>query len=444
MAKKDGVRFLQSRFTKALIIENPDPSLDEYLREQGIEPDRLPKEATLDREFIIQRLKDGQHDLIFKRSRFEIDQEVLDASENLAAVCLCCIGDDSVDKEACAREGVMVVNDPISNGRSVVELVFGETICLARRIFDAVEMTNSHNWTKDNIHRYELKGKTLGILGLGNIGRAVAQMAECFDMEVVFFDNKTLAREVGQTFGWTPCESIEEVFRKSDFVTAHFSAEDHRSKSNKGILNYDHFKEMGADRGENSPKIFINLARGFLFEPQDLKRAVADGHIRYASVDVFPEEPGSGADEWVNPYGDVPEIVATPHIGAATQEAQPRIAQHMANTVRLFNTFGTVRNTPYSPGSTIRVDGAEPPYVLAVIHSDARGTKKAVADCIFEAGLNNLESAHRDFKKYGFAYDLNAIDKELSEEELETLIQKARALSADPAAIRSVRLIKSS
>ena len=124
MAKIDGVRFLNSDFKKALIIEEPDATLDAYLSEQGIEPDRLPLEKTLDREFIINRLKEGQHDLIFKRSRFVVDQEVLDASENLAAVMLCCIGDDSVDKEACAREGVLVMNDPISNGRSVVELVF--------------------------------------------------------------------------------------------------------------------------------------------------------------------------------------------------------------------------------------------------------------------------------------------------------------------------------
>ena len=201
MPKHDGVRFLQPRFTRALIIENPDPELDELLRAQGIEPERLPETATLDRQFIIDRLRDGQHDLLFKRSRFEVDAEVLAASENLAAVMLCCIGDDSVDKVACANEGIMVMNDPISNGRSVVELVFGELICLSRRIFDAVEKTRDSRWTKDSIRRYELKGKTLGIIGLGNIGKAVAQMARALEMDVVFYDNRELSREVGTTLG---------------------------------------------------------------------------------------------------------------------------------------------------------------------------------------------------------------------------------------------------
>ncbi len=441
MPKHDGVRFLQPRFTRALIIENPDPELDELLRAQGIEPERLPETATLDRQFIIDRLRDGQHDLLFKRSRFEVDAEVLAASENLAAVMLCCIGDDSVDKVACANEGIMVMNDPISNGRSVVELVFGELICLSRRIFDAVEKTRDSRWTKDSIRRYELKGKTLGIIGLGNIGKAVAQMARALEMDVVFYDNRELSREVGTTLGWTFAKSVDEVFRISDFVTVHVSAEDHKGRTNKHLLSYQQFAQMGADRPENSPKIFLNLARGFLFEPEELKRAVRDGHIRYASVDVFPEEPGSKKDVWANPYGDMPEIVSTPHIGAATEEAQPRIARHMANTARLFNLYGTVRDTVYAPGQTIGVDGAEPPSILSVVHSDKRGTKKAVADAIFEAGFSNLESSHRDFPKYQFAYDLNAVDQQMNETQIKAMIEAARKISGDSNAIRSVRVI---
>jgi len=441
MPKIDGVRLLQPRFTRALIIENPHQELDELLNAQGIEAERLPETATLDREFIIQRLREGQHDLLFKRSRFEVDLEVLQASENLAAVILCCIGDDSVDKAACADEGILVMNDPISNGRSVVELVFGELICMSRRIFDAAEKTRDSQWTKDSLHRYELKGKTLGILGLGNIGKAVAQMARSFDMDVVFYDNRELSREVGTTLGWTSCKSIDEVFRVSDFVTTHFSAEDHRGRTNKNLLTYQHFSQMGADLPANSPKIFLNLARGFLFEPSELKQAVQDGHIRYASVDVFPEEPGSKKDIWANPYGDMPEIVSTPHIGAATEEAQPRIARHVANTARLFNLYGTVRDTVYAPGQLIGVDGAEPPSILAVVHSDARGTKKAVADAIFEAGFSNLESSHRDFAKYNFAYDLNAVDQAMNQAQIESMIESARKISGDPQAIRSVRVI---
>lgn len=436
------VRIFQVPFQKALVLEQPAKELDELLEQQGIEVERLPDEATLDRDYVIRRLREGQHDLIFKRSRFEVDAEVLDASKNLAAVMLCCIGDDSVDKQACADRGILVMNDPISNGRSVVEMVFGEMICMARRIFHAVERTRQSEWTKDAKARYELKGKNLSIIGLGNIGKQVAQMAEAFDMQVFFYDKRPVAQEVGVTLGWTKVDSLDQAFRVGDFVTVHVSAEDHAGHSNRGFLKYEHFAQLGADRGKNSPRIFVNAARGFLFEPHDLKHAVREGAINYAAVDVFPEEPGSKSDLWENPYADFSEIVGTPHIGAATQEAQPRIAQHVAMTTKLFGCYGTLRDCVYAPNQNIGVHGADPTFILAVMHSDARGTKKAVADAIYDAGINSIESSHRDFAKYGVAYDITAVDRPLTDEQLQRMVENARKISGDATAIRSIRQIE--
>lgn len=442
MTIKDGVRFLNTKFKKALILENPDPSLDDYLRQQGIEPERLPKEMTQDVDAVLDVLRRGQHDLIYKRSRFIVDDAVLSASSKLAGIMLCCIGDDSVDKVACAKHGVLVTNDPISNARSVVEMVFGEMLCLARRIFDANDRCNENKWTKNNVARYELKGKRLGVLGLGNIGKQVAQMGEAFGMEIVFFDDSELAREVGRALGWTLCTSVASLFEESDFVSVHVSAEDSRGNSNMNMLTYEHFTHMGKNRGSNSPRIFINAGRGFLFEPEDLKRAINEEHIKYAAIDVFPEEPGSGADQWHNPFADMPEIISTPHIGAATQEAQPRIASYVAGTTRLLNCFGTTRSCVYSPGKVTGInDTRGVSHILAVVHSDKRGTKKAISDAIFDANRNNMLSSHRDFPKFGIAYDVSAMDGPLSQEELMGLIERARSISGDPTAIRSIRQI---
>ncbi|MGM0557855.1 MAG: NAD(P)-dependent oxidoreductase [Myxococcota bacterium] len=439
MPKIDGVRYLNSKFRKALILEHPDPSLDDYLREQGIEPHRVD---TQDEDEVVALLEEGQHDLLYKRSRFIVNERVLQASENLAAIMLCCIGDDSVDKHACAEEGVLVMNDPISNGWSVVELVFGEMITLARRIFEAEKATSKNEWTKDNIHRYELRGKSLSIIGLGNIGKQIAKMAEAFHMDVNFYDSDEVAQEVGSTLGWNQCGSLTEAFREGDFVTVHVSAEDHRGQSNEGLLNYEeHFSQMAANRGDNSPRIFINASRGFLYDPDDLKKAVDEDKVHYASVDVYPSEPGSKGDAWSNPYSDYDRILNTPHIGAATQEAQPRIAKHKATTTQLFDNYGTVRDTVYAPGQVIGVEAEDPDVILSVVHSDERGTKKAVDDCIYEAGLSNLRSSHRDFPRYGFAYDVNAVDKPLSREQLSKLVEAAREISGDPSAIRSIRVI---
>ncbi len=440
MPKIDGVRFLDGNFSKALVLEGPDESLDEYLAEQGIETERYPRGVA--KETVLERLEAEQHDLLFKRSQFEVDREVLQASENLAAVMLCCIGDDSVDKQACADEGVMVMNDPVSNGWSVVEMVIGEMVCMARRIFGAVRATDRSVWTKDKHHRYELRGKSLSVIGLGNIGKQVAQMAEHFGMQINFYDNYEVAREVGSTLGWNACSSIREAFEQGDVVTVHVSAEDHRGNDNTGLLNYrDHFSRLAAERPERSPRLFINAARGFLFDPEDLKRAVDEEYVRHALVDVYPEEPGGQEEPWHNPYEDNERIWGTPHIGAATQEAQPRIAGRMGNTTYLFNRYGGIRDEVFGTGKAISVDSDKPPHVLTVVHSDARGTKKAVDDCIYEAGLSNIGSSHRDFARYGFAYDINAIDEPLERDQLRELVKTARSLSEDEQAIRAIRQI---
>ncbi len=435
-------RFLNDHFEKALILEEPDPSLDDYLREQGIEPDRVPKPDCYDQAAMVERLREGQHDLIYKRSKFVVDEAVVQASDNLAAVMLCCIGDDTVDKPACAEEGVLVCNDPVSNGRSVVEMVMGEMILLARRLYTANESGRQHRWTKDSSRRYELMDKTLSIIGLGNIGKQLARLADAFGMDVCFYDKSDVANEVGTTLGWTACASLAEAFRKGDFVTVHVSAEDPQGQSNAGLIGYDHFRQLGAERPDNSPRAFINAARGFLYDPTDLKRAIDEGHVRAAAVDVFPEEPGSADEAWTNPYAEMGNVFTTPHIGAATQEAQPRIASRMATSTRLLNEQGTVRDTVFGQGHTIGVNAEPPHWILAVVHSDVRGTKKAIDDGIYEAGASNLQSNHRDFPALGIAYDVNAIDQPLSDVQLHNIIEEATSLSDDPRAIRTLRQFK--
>ena len=424
-------RFLNDHFEKALILEEPDPSLDEYLRDQGIEPERVPKPDCYDQDAMVERLREGQHDLLYKRSTFEVDEQVVQASNNLAAVMLCCIGDDTVDKPACADQGVLVL-----------EMVIGEMIVLARRLYTANESGRRHRWTKDSTRRYELMDKTLSIIGLGNIGKQLARLADAFGMDICFYDESDVAREVGTTLGWTSCSTLSEAFQKGDFVTVHVSAEDPQGQPNRGLLDYSHFRQLGADRPDNSPRAFINAARGFLYDPTDLKRAIDEGHVRAAAVDVFPEEPGSADDDWTNPYADMDNVFTTPHIGAATQEAQPRIAARMATSTQLLNEKGTVRDTVFGQGHTIGVNAEPPHWVLAVVHSDVRGTKKAIDDSIYEAGASNLQSSHRDFPDLGIAYDVNAIDQPLSDDQLSNIIDAATSLSDDPRAIRTLRQFK--
>jgi D-3-phosphoglycerate dehydrogenase len=436
---KHTYRHWHGRFDSALIIENPDPLLDQRLLEMGIRPHRIADAPSEDE--LVRILAEGQHHLIFKRSKVEITERVLAASENLAAVMLCCIGDDSVDKEACARQGVLVTNDPISNGRSVAELVMGELISIARRLFESVPEMASSQWNKDSAGRYELMGKRLGILGLGNIGRQVAQLGQALGMEILFFDTAPVPREVGLAMGWRPVANMRDLFAASDFVSVHVSATDIQGRSNKNLVSYEMLAAMGEKEGE-SPRAFINLARGFIVDPDHLRRAVTEGHVAYAMTDVFPEEPGrASTTRWVNPYQGEPRIFSTPHIGAATREAQPRIAAYVARTTQMLNEMGMLRNCVFRSRAAIEFDVDFASSMLAVVHVDTRGTKKAVDDAIFKAGANNLRSAHIDFPDYGIAYDLSALDRELTPEQVAHLLHEAAEITGDPTAIRWLRAI---
>ena len=435
------IRIGRGPFQCALVLEEPDPTLDVQLRSLGIEPyrpDDVPDEAGL-----IKLLEERPYELIYKRSRVPITAKVLDAAPSLFAVNLCCIGDDSVDKQACADRGVLVTNDPISNGRSVVELFLGTMICMSRRIFEAVRETDNNEWFKTQKGRFEVRGKILGVFGLGNIGKQVAQVAEGLGMRVVFFDNRELAREVGETMGWSSVDSLEELFRVSDIVTAHVSAFDYRGRANDNVIRYEDFAAFG-EKEHESPRVFVNLARGNIFDPADLLRAADEGHVGQAMVDVYPEEPKSSNDAWNNPYAGHPRIFGTPHIGAATLEAQPRIAAHVAGTTRLLSRNGRLRNCVFGGRHEVGIGASDDiGSYLTVVHSCERGTKKAVDDAIYNAGANNITSSHRDFVKFGIAYEVVGVDKALSDSEVEGLILEARELTGNPDAIRAIRQIPS-
>jgi len=432
-------RIASGPLRRALILENPDPVLDEELQGSGWDVVRISQ--TPDRAALISLLKEHQPHAVFKRSRVEIDGPILAHAPELFAVMLCCIGDDSVDKQAAADAGVLVLNDPRSNGRSVAELVVGHILMGARRIPDAWAQTRGGHWDKTSSGRFEVKGRRLGVFGLGNIGKQVARLAEALGMEILFYDNDEVAQAVGETMDWKVAETPEELFSESDVVTVHVSAEDRRGRSNRGLVVGDLLETLGSRRPADSPRVFINLSRGFLIEPDTLRAAVQKGSVRQAFIDVFLDEPSTGGS-WNNPFADEARIHCTPHIGAATQDAQPRIGRKMARTARLLSDKGTVEDCVFAPRQRIDVArSAQSSHVLAVVHSDARGTKKAVDDAIYAAGASNLQSAHRDFPRYGIAYDLSVLDRPLGHDEVRALIENARQITGREDAIRAVRQI---
>ena len=434
-------RVLMGPIQRALVVENPHPELQELLEAEGVEVAWKDGAAPSEPE-LIELLGTHRAQVLFKRSRVLVPRRVVEASPDLLAVQLCSIGDDSVDKQACADAGVLVFNDPVSNGRSVVELAVAHLISLSRRLYETDADTRRGGWDKTATERYEVRDKVLGVLGLGKIGRAVARAADRLDMKVRFFDNHEVAVEVGRELGWQPTDSMEELFRTSDYLTVHLSARDVRGRSNEGVVTRDLLMQLGADRPEGSPRIFLNLARGFLHSSEDLLAAVGERKVRRAAVDVYPHEP-RGSEKWDNPYASEPRIALTPHVGASTQEAQPRIAHRVAATFCAFSQQGAVRDCVFAPRAQLGLSEDLPPgaALLAVVHANVRGTKAAIDDAIFAAGASNLASVHRDFDELAVAYDLAALDCPLGEADIERLVQLARTRTGRPDAVRSVRQV---
>lgn len=427
-------------FQKALVVEHPDVVLDELLAADGIEVDR--RGEVPDEGMLIDWLQRGGHQVLFKRSRVPVTREVIEACPRLLAIQLCCIGDDSVDKRACADHGVLVFNDPVSNGRSVVELVVGHLIALSRRLYETNEDTRAGRFDKSQDERFEVMGKTLGVLGLGNIGRQVARAAEHLGMKILFHDTREVAREVGLEMGWEEAPNLDVLFRRSDCVTVHVSAEDALGRRNEGLVGREQLAQLAADRPGESPRLFLNLARGFLHTPEDLLWAISAGHVRRAAVDVYPEEP-RGKAPWQNPYAAQPRVATTPHMGAATLDAQPRIARRVAQTTRAFHRHGALRDCVYRPRLALGLGELVPgSTLLAVVHSTRRGSRKALQDAIFEAGASNLSTVHQDFEDYGMAYDLMAIDRPLGEAQLRRIVEMSASLTGEAGTVKSVRQLQ--
>lgn len=430
-------RILSEPFSRALVVESPHANLDDHLARCGIEATRLDKVP--DEQALIDAINTTGAQILFKRSRVPVTANVIASCPTLHAIQLCCIGDDSIDKAAAAEHGVLVFNDPVSNARSVVELAIGHMVTLSRRLYETDVQMHQDVWKKTAAGRFEVLGKHLGIVGLGNIGRQVARAAESFGLHVHFHDTRHVAQEVGVEMGWQFHESLEELFAQSDIVTVHTSARDAWGQDNERLLD-DVLGKLAASRPEPSPRIFMNLARGNVHSTEALRAAIESGAIRRAAVDVYPEEPAPGQAAWANPYADEPRVVCSPHIGAATQEAQPRIARRVATTMGDFSKYGTLRDCVYNPRAKLSVaDSARGHAVLAVVHSTDRGTKKAVDDAIYEAECSNLGSTHMDFE-VGVAYDISVLDRPLSDADIEKLVARASELAGNNA-IRAIRQV---
>lgn len=313
----------------------------------------------------------GVH-MIGIRSRTQLTEEVFQAAEKLMAVGCFSVGTNQVDLGAARRRGVPVFNAPFSNTRSVAELVIGEIVMLMRRIFDRSVSAHQGGWDKSADRSFEVRGKTLGIVGYGNIGSQLSNLAESMGMRVIFHDLTDKLRH-GNT---EPADSLDDLLAVSDVVSLHVP-ETPQTQNMMGAAEFARMKP-GA--------YFINNARGTVVDLDALAEALKSGHIAGAAVDVFPKEPKSNAEKFVSPLQGLPNVILTPHIGGSTEEAQERIGAEVARKLVDYSDIGSTIGAVNFPQVQLppRPNGTR----FIHVHENRPGMLNKLNNLISDRGLN--------------------------------------------------------
>ncbi|WEK34449.1 MAG: phosphoglycerate dehydrogenase [Candidatus Pseudobacter hemicellulosilyticus] len=319
-----------------LFLENISDAAVRHFREAGYTSVRKLGGALTEEE-LIREIKDVH--LLGIRSKTQITPRVLEAAKKLQAIGCFCIGVNQVDLKAATQHGVVVFNAPYSNTRSVAELVIGLSIMLIRRIPDKNKAAHEGIWQKEAKGSFELRGKTLGIIGYGNIGTQVSVLAEALGMKVLYYDAVTklpLGNAIGK-------KTLKEVVSQADIITLHVPD----SASTRNMINKTSLKQF------KKGSILINYARGEVVDLEALRKSILDGQISGAAIDVFPWEPEKNGDRFQTPLQDLPNVILTPHIGGSTEEAQENIGDDVSNKLYQFLEAGVTIGSHTVPPLTL-------------------------------------------------------------------------------------------
>lgn len=353
---------------KVLLLENIHPNAKTYLSEEGYPVELLPH--SLSEDELCEKIKDVS--IIGIRSKTQLTRKVIQHAERLIGVGCFCIGTNQVDLEACLERGIPVFNAPYSNTRSVVELVIGEIIMLMRGIPVKNKKMHAGEWAKTAVNSNEVRGKSLGIIGYGNIGSQLSVLAESMGMRVFFYD-KVDKLALGNA---TRCSTMRELLNKSDIVSLHVDGD----PQNRNIFGEAEMKMM------KKGALLLNLARGFVVDVKALEENLRSGHIRGAAIDVFPSEPKSNTEPFNSNLLGLDNLILTPHIGGSTQEAQEDIAAFVPDKlIRYVNTGDTFASVNFP---NLQLPSQKEAHRLIHIHDNVPGIMAQITQVLSEHKCN--------------------------------------------------------
>ncbi|HEU4610255.1 MAG TPA: phosphoglycerate dehydrogenase [Chitinophagaceae bacterium] len=376
-----------------LLLENISDKAVKSFKDAGYSSVRKLTGA-LSEDELIAEIKDVH--MLGIRSKTQITPAILNAAKKLQAIGCFCIGVNQVNLKSATQHGVAVFNAPYSNTRSVAELVIALSIMLIRRIPDKNKAAHEGIWMKDAKGSYELRGKTLGIIGYGNIGSQVSVLAESMGMKVIFYDIATRL-PLGNA---SACKTLKELLGQADIVTLHVP----ETAGTKNMINKSNFKYF------KKGSILLNYARGEVVELDALRKSLEEGQLSGAAIDVFPVEPEKNGASFQTPLQNLPNVILTPHIGGSTEEAQVNIGEDVSNKLLQFLEMGITTGSHTVP--SLSLPPQEGTHRILHIHRNVPGVLSEINTRLSSHKINILGQYLKTNEDIG--YVVLDLDKKLS------------------------------
>lgn len=385
---------------RILLLEGVHPAAIKLFRSAGYKNLESLTGSVSEQE-LIRKIKDIH--LLGIRSKTQITREILNASEKLIGIGAYCIGTNQIDMETATEKGIAVFNSPFSNTRSVAELVIAHCVNLMRRVTEKNDAAHHGIWQKDSDRCFEIRGKTLGLVGYGHIGSQVSVLAETLGMQVVFYDIEPKL-SLGNA---RPVRSLDELLKLSDIVTLHVP----ETASTKHLMNAARLSRM------KKGSFLINYSRGNVVDLQAMRKAIEDGHLFGAALDVFPNEPKTNKDTFVTPVQGLPNVILTPHVGGSTLEAQENIGVDVATKLIQYLETGSSNGSLSVPPLSLPVQHET--HRLLHIHRNLPGVLGEINSKLSKLNVNILGQYLQTNNRIG--YVVTDCDKRTSSKALEEL-----------------------
>ena len=390
---------------RVLLLEGVnDSAVELFLSSKNFSVERLPK--ALEADALREAVKGI--DLLGIRSRTQLTPDIFSGADRLTVVGCFSVGTNQVDLDAARRRGIPVFNAPFSNTRSVAELVIGEIVMLLRRIFPRSVAAHEGAWDKSAKDSHEVRGRTLGIVGYGNIGSQLSTLAEAMGMKVIFFDQTDKLRH-GNT---EPVETLQDLLAHSDIVSLHVP----ETPATSGMVGEAELRLM------KPGSFLINNSRGTVVDLDALAKALRDGHLAGAALDVFPVEPSSNSDRFQSPVQGLNNVILTPHIGGSTEEAQDRIGREVSRKMLDYFSGGSTTGAVNFP--QVQLPARPLGTRFSHVHRNVPGMLRRLNELFLQRDINIVAQYLETDREVGYV----VLDADLAGHDSHELLDGIRAL----------------